>query len=112
MARKRNKMISFHLTEDEYLQWKVFCETANMSQTDMLCHFINNADVINIDCSELRANTTAINRIGANVNQIARRFNMTEIIFDEEAMEILTSAQAAVFENKELLKKIWQSLKR
>lgn len=56
--------------------------------------------ILKTDYSQLKELTQAINKIGTNINQIARRGNETQAIYTEDINDV-----------KELQEKIWQLLK-
>ena len=57
--------------------------------------------IINTDIAEIKKYTQELQRIGININQIARRVNTTNAIYDEDIAEI-----------KERTHEIWQLQRR
>ena len=53
--------------------------------------------IVHMDTSDIRAQTAELQKIGANVNQIARRINSTGIVYAQDIEDI-----------KGALAKIWQ----
>ena len=54
--------------------------------------------IINIDTSDIRANTAQLQRIGNNVNQIVKRMNQTGSLYAADVAEV-----------KEILKEVWHT---
>ena len=53
--------------------------------------------IVHMDTSDIRAQTAELQKIGVNVNQIARRINSTETVYAQDIEDI-----------KGALAKIWQ----
>lgn len=56
--------------------------------------------IIQVDYTEQKKLAAAVNKVGANFNQICKRVNSTEHCYEEDLAEM-----------KELMKQIWQLLK-
>jgi SepF-like predicted cell division protein (DUF552 family) len=54
--------------------------------------------IINVDTTDIRANTAQLQRIGNNVNQIVKRMNQTGSLYAADVAEV-----------KEILKEIWHT---
>jgi len=96
--RKRNVQIKFRVTEEErdLIEKKMkTVPTDNMSA--YLRKIAIDGYIIQIDYSEIKAMTAQMQKIGVNINQIARRVNTTGTVYKRDMLEI-----------KEALDKIWQ----
>lgn len=96
--RKRNVQIKFRVTEEErdLIEKKMKTVPAdNMSA--YLRKIAIDGYIIQIDYSEIKAMTAQIQKIGVNINQIARRVNTTGTVYKRDMLEI-----------KDALDKIWQ----
>lgn len=100
MADKtRTRKMTFRLTEDELEQVKHLVTESGTSQQKYLLYCALNKHIINTN--GFRALIPEVKRIGANVNQIAKKANQTDYV-SEKSME----------EVREEVKKIWQLLKQ
>jgi len=96
--RKRNVQIKFRVTEEErdLIEKKMkTVPTDNMSA--YLRKIAIDGYIIQIDYSEIKAMTAQMQKIGVNINQIARRVNTPGTVYKRDMLEI-----------KEALDKIWQ----
>jgi hypothetical protein len=96
--RKRKVMIRFFVTEAER---ELIFEKMNLLQTTNLSAYLRkmaiDGYVINADYTDIKKMTAEIQKIGVNVNQIARRVNTTGNAHAEDIAEV-----------KEALAKIWR----
>ena len=92
-----------------------YCDSLNEPQfgsyADVILHLIRSNTTIQIDLNSLRDNTIALNKIGANLNQIAKACN-SEKQLDAGTYECFKETLNVLKINKNNLNKIWQSLKR
>ena len=88
-GRKRTVQIKFYVTEEEknLIEEKMkLIPTRNM--TAYLRKIAIDGYVIQVDHSDIKAMTAEIQKIGVNVNQIARRVNSTGSVYQEDIDEI------------------------
>ena len=87
--RKRTVQIKFRVTEEEraLIEEKMkLIPTRNM--TAYLRKMAIDGYVIQVDHSDIKAMTAEIQKIGININQIARRANATGNVYREDIEEI------------------------
>ena len=96
--RKRAIQLKFYVTEQERT---LIEEKMKLLQTDNLGAYLRkmaiDGYIIQLDYSAIKEQTAEIQKVGVNVNQIARRVNSTGNTYKEDLEEI-----------KEALEKIWQ----
>ena len=88
-GRKRTVQIKFRVTEEEraLIEQKMkLVPTRNMEA--YLRKMAIDGYIIQIDHSDIKAMTAEIQKIGVNVNQIARRVNTTGSVYQEDIAEI------------------------
>ena len=88
-GRKRTVQIKFYVTEEEknLIEEKMkLIPTRNM--TAYLRKIAIDGYVIQVDHTDIKAMTAEIQKIGVNVNQIARRVNATGNAYQEDIEEI------------------------
>ena len=88
-GRKRTVQLKFRVTETErdlILEKMKLIPTRNMAA--YLRKIAINGYIIQIDHSDIKAMTAEIQKIGVNVNQIARRVNSTGSVYQEDIDEI------------------------
>ena len=88
-GRKRTVQIKFRVTEDErdlIMEKMKLIPTRNMAA--YLRKIAIDGYIIQIDHSDIKAMTAEIQKIGVNVNQIARRVNSTGSVYQEDIDEI------------------------
>jgi hypothetical protein len=97
-GRKRTVQIKFRVTEAER---ELIFEKMKLINTTNLAAYLRKMSidgyVINADYSDVKAMTAEIQKIGVNVNQIARRVNQSGNAYAEDITEI-----------KEALAEIWR----
>ena len=87
--RKRTVQIKFRVTEEErdlILEKMKFIPTRNMAA--YLRKIAIDGYILQVDHSDIKAMTAEIQKIGVNVNQIARRVNSTGDAYQEDIEEI------------------------
>ena len=87
--RKRTIQIKFRVTEEEraLIEEKMkLIPTRNMAA--YLRKMAIDGYVIQVDHSDMKAMTAEIQKIGVNINQIARRANATGNVYQEDIEEI------------------------
>ncbi|MEM1486396.1 plasmid mobilization relaxosome protein MobC (plasmid) [Oscillospiraceae bacterium PP1C4] len=97
MPRKRQNQMIFCVDDNEKSLILERINFMKLSQSDYLRQMALNGVVVNVDYTEVKRMTQEINRVGVNINQIAKRINETNEVYaaDVEAL-------------KESLEKIWQ----
>ena len=88
-GRKRTMQIKFRVTEEEraLIEQKMkLVPTRNMES--YLRKMAIDGYIIQIDHSDIKAMTAEIQKIGVNVNQIAKRANATGNVYQEDIEEI------------------------
>ena len=96
--RKRNIQIKFRVTEEErtLIEEKMkMVPTSNMEA--YLRKMAIDGYIIQIDQSDIKKMTAELQKIGVNINQIAKRANATGNVYQEDIEEI-----------KGALKEIWR----
>ena len=97
-GRKRTVQIKFRVTEEEraFSEQKMqLVPTRNVEA--YLRKMAIDGYIIQIDHADIKAMTAEIQKIGVNVNQIAKRVNATGSVYQEDIEEI-----------KEVLAEIWR----
>jgi len=88
-GRKREIMLRFRVTEAER---ELIHEKMRMLRTNNLAAYMRkiaiDGYIINTDNSDIKAMTAEIQKIGVNINQIARRVNATSRIYEQDIDEI------------------------
>lgn len=96
--RKRDIQVKFYVTEQERL---LIEEKMKLLSTDNLGAYLwkmaVDGYIIQVDYSAIKEQTAEIQKIGVNVNQIAKRVNTTGNVYEQDLKEI-----------KGALEKIWQ----
>lgn len=96
--RKRAIQLKFYVTEQERI---LIEEKMKLLQTDNLGAYLRkmaiDGYIIQLDYSAIKEQTAEIQKVGVNVNQIAKRVNSTGNAYQEDLEEI-----------KGALEKIWQ----
>ena len=88
-GRKRTMQIKFRVTEKEraLIEKKMkLAPTRNMES--YLRKMAIDGYIIQIDHSDIKAMTAEIQKIGVNINQIARRVNATGSVYQDDIEEI------------------------
>ena len=99
--RTRNNRNEFHLNDDEqYILDEKFKLSGMKSKSAFLRKLILFGFVYDVDYSYLRDYNTELGRISKNLNQIAKRINSTNHIYQEDINEV-----------KELMNEVWHTQK-
>ena len=99
--RTRTNRNEFHLDDKEqYILDEKFRLSGMKSKSAFLRKLILYGYVYDVDYSFLREYNTELGRISSNLNQIAKRINSTNHVYQEDMDEV-----------KELMKQVWQSQK-
>ena len=88
-GRKRKVQIKFYVTEEEraLIEQKMkLVPTRNMAA--YLRKIAIDGYIIQVDHTDIKAMTAEIQKIGVNVNQIAKRVNSTGSVYQEDIEEI------------------------
>ena len=96
--RKRNIQIKFRVTEEErtLIEEKMKqVPTSNMEA--YLRKMAIDGYIIQIDHSDIKKMTAELQKIGVNINQIARRTNTTGNVYPEDIEEIKGALKSAAF---------------
>ena len=97
-GRKRTVQVKFYVTEEErgLIREKMkLIPTRNMAA--YLRKMAIDGYVVHIDTTDIRAQTAELQKIGVNINQIARRINSTGTVYAQDLEDI-----------KGALAQIWQ----
>jgi len=96
--RKRNVQIKFRVTEQER---ELIEEKMKLLHTNNLAAYMRkmaiDGYIIQVDHTDIKAMTAELQKIGVNINQIAKRVNATGSIYEQDIAEI-----------KGALKEIWR----
>jgi alkyl hydroperoxide reductase subunit AhpC len=88
-GRERNIQIKFRVTAEER---KIIAEKMRLLHTNNLAAYLRKSAldgyILMVDHSDIKAMTAEIQRVGNNVNQIARRANSTGNVYKEDLEEI------------------------
>ena len=99
--RTRTNRNEFHLNDDEqYILDEKFRLSGMKSKSAFLRKLILYGYVYDVDYSYLRNYNTELGRISSSLNQIAKRINSTDHIYQEDMDEV-----------KELMNKVWRTQK-
>jgi Bacterial mobilisation protein (MobC). len=88
-GRKRNVQIKFRVTEEErelIMQRMKQIPTRNMAA--YLRKMAIDGYIVQVDHSDIKAMTAELQKIGVNINQIAKRANATGDVYREDIDEI------------------------
>ena len=99
--RTRTNRNEFHLNDDEqYILDEKFRLSGMKSKSTFLRKLILYGYVYDVDYSYLRNYNTELGRISSSLNQIAKRINSTDHIYQEDMDEV-----------KELMNEVWRTQK-
>ena len=99
--RIRTNPIQFYLSDEEqYILDEKFRLSGMKSKSAFLRKLILYGYVYEVDYSYLRDYNTELGRISSNLNQISKRINSTEHIYQEDMKEL-----------KELMNQVWHTQK-
>lgn len=100
--RKRNIQVKFDVTAEERELIRKKMEIAHINQLGAyLRKMAIDGLIIYTDMTDFKAYSKELSSIGRNINQIAKRLNSTNTIYDNDVTEI-----------KERLNEIWQLQRR
>jgi hypothetical protein len=98
-GRKRTVQVKFRVTEAER---ELIAEKMRLLHTDNLAAYLRkmaiDGYIIKTDHTDIKAMTAEIQRVGVNINQIAKRVNTYGNVYAEDIAKI-----------QEVLSEIWQS---
>lgn len=89
--RVRKKKIQINLTESELQYAKDKAEYLNMSMSDMIRNFIKEGVILKYEPFDIKELSNELNKIGVNINQIAKCVNEKGGNYDKEDMDNLKS---------------------
>ena len=99
--RTRTNRNEFHLNDDEqYILDEKFRLSGMKSKSAFLRKLILYGYVYDVDYSYLRNYNTELGRVSSSLNQIAKRINSTNHIYQEDMDEV-----------KELMNEVWRTQK-
>ena len=99
--RSRTNPVQFYLDDDEqYILDEKFKQSGMKSKSAFLRKLILYGYVYDVDYSYLRNYNTELGRISSSLNQIAKRINSTDHIYQEDMDEV-----------KELMNQVWHTQK-
>lgn len=90
--RYRNIQRKFRFTEEENIFFETLFEKSRFTnRNDFIIHLLRNRKIINVRLNDgqLNAIHVSLSQIGNNINQIARRINSTNSIYQEDINDIL-----------------------
>lgn len=89
MARYRNKTLRVMVTEEEKAEIKLKMESIGMDNLGAFVRLmLKYGKVYKFDSNALNALTYEINKVGTNINQIAKKVNQTGEVYKNELEEI------------------------
>ena len=99
--RKRNIQINFRVDEKEYEYiLKKVQLSGKRNMASYLRYMAMTGRIMNIQLEDIKNTSANVGRISSSINQIAKRVNATDNIYDEDIAEI-----------KNKVDDIWQELK-
>ena len=99
--RERTNPVQFYLNDDEqYILDEKFKLSGMKSKSAFLRKLILYGYVYDVDYSYLRNYNTELGRISSSLNQIAKRINSTNHVYQEDIDEV-----------KELMNQVWHTQK-
>lgn len=87
--RIREKEIRIKVTEDELQYAKDKANYCNMTMSEYVRKIIKDGVIIKLETCDIKGLTNELNKIGTNINQIAKHVNETKGQSINEDMEIL-----------------------
>ena len=88
-GRKRTVQIKFYVTEEER---DLIAEKMKLIPTRNMAAYLRkiaiDGYIIQVDHADIKAMTAEIQKIGVNINQIAKRVNSTGSVYQEDIEEI------------------------
>ena len=96
--RERQHELKVYLSEDEhYILEQKYKISGMKSKSSFIRHLILYGYIYDVNYEHLREYNTNLARIGNNLNQIAKRMNTTNHVYETDVKEV-----------KELMKQVWQ----
>ena len=83
-SRLRSKQIRVHLSENELKIAKEKAAYCGLNMSEYIRKIINDGVIIKYDINGLRDLCNEINKIGVNINQIAKQVNSTKSIYGND----------------------------
>lgn len=93
MARKRNEEIKLMLTKEEKEIIKSKAESLNMNVSEFIRKAMSVGSFVKVDTRGLDSLTFEINKIGVNINQIAKKLNENGSLYSSEFKAIQSDVQ-------------------
>lgn len=85
--RKRNREIRIKVTDNELQFAKEKAEYLNMTMSDMIRNFVKEGVILKYEPFDIKELSNEINKIGVNINQIAKCVNEKGGNYDKEDMD-------------------------
>lgn len=96
--RERQHELKVYLSTDEhYILEQKYKISGMKSKSSFIRHLILYGYIYDVNYEHLREYNTNLARIGNNLNQIAKRMNTTNHVYETDVKEV-----------KELMKQVWQ----
>ena len=96
-GRKRTVQVKFRVTEAER---DLILEKMKLIPTNNMAAYLRkiaiDGYIVQVDHSDIKAMTAEIQKIGVNINQIARRVNSTGSVYQEDISSFLISGFIAI----------------
>ena len=87
--RIRERQLNIRLTDSEYDNIKAKAEYCGLTISDFLRKQIRDGVIIKYDRFDIKELSNELNKIGVNINQIARHINEKGGEFDKQDMDVL-----------------------
>ncbi|EGT4141324.1 plasmid mobilization relaxosome protein MobC [Clostridium perfringens] len=92
MAERNRKIpIQFYVNEDENEQIEKQIKKTKLNKSEYLRRISTKGVIVKVDMSSIENLVYEINKIGININQIAKRVNESDTIFKSEIKELQES---------------------
>lgn len=89
--RLRNKQMNIRMTNDEYQKVEEKAKYCNLSVSDYVRQQAVNGAIIKMETLDVRELSNELNRIGVNINQIAKHVNEKGGAYDKEDINALVN---------------------
>jgi len=87
--RTRNRQLNLKFTDDEFEYIKAKKDLAqSQNYTDFILKIASHSNIYNVDTMPLIEVAKEINKIGVNINQIAKAVNTTGNIYENEIKDL------------------------
>ena len=104
--RKRPNEFKLYLTDDELMILNAKFQSSGMKNKNAFVrHMILSGFVYDIDYSDLREYNAQLGKIGGNLNQIVKRLNTTDHVYQEDINNIKESMNQIWLTQKSMLSK-------